>query len=992
MDTHELNYYYNKFKYGEECYHNLMLDRIENILLVSSFYDAFTFEQDGQLSQQIFGEYRDLNLSLVPKITSVPTGTEALKKLETEEYDMVITMMHIGKISPFQLSHKIKEKHPDLPVVLLLSMLSDTKYLKNQEDVKSFDDVFLWNGDSKLFLAIIKSIEDKRNLEADTSNGLVRVVLLVEDSIKYYSMFLPLLFQEILKQTQYLIESDVAENNKRLRMRARPKIILVHTLEDAQQVFEQYQEYIIGVISDTSYPSGSEMDRHAGVKLISTIKDSKFDIPTILLSSDRSNKANADRIQSLFIYKYSSSLLKRLQNFILTHMGFGEFIFRNPDGTEISRAKTLGEFKERISQIPSDSILFHSEANHFSAWLMARGEIEIARKLKPLTYKDFGSIEELRIYLISTILDIQKLHGRGKIINFYDFINLAPNEVTRLCSGSLGGKGRGLAFLNSLLVAMDFDEKFPEMNIFLPNTAIIGTNEFDKFIEINNIVEDELTEKSDREIDEFFLECKLTDKLLHRLDIILDNARYPLAIRSSGLLEDSYAEPFAGIYRTFMLPNNHSDKKIRLKHLTDAIKLVFASVFNSKTREYISNMAHQLDEEKMAVIIQQVVGNKFNDKYYYPHFSGVAQSYNFYPISDLKNKDGIVSLAVGMGKAVVEGGRIFRFCPKYPKKEFVLPEAQMKNSQQEFYALDMENNDFHLIDGEDSTLKRLSVYEAKKHKTLNHIASTWDYENGRIYPGTRRPGSLIINFDNIIKYDYIPFAKIMENILDIAQTALGMPAEIEFAVDLNKNNEYNKPTFYILQVRPLTIKSEDVDIPENIPAEQIFVSTNHSMGNGTVNDLEDIIFIKPDKFDKTKTELMRDEIQDLNHRMKEAGKKYILIGPGRWGSQDRFLGIPVRFVEISNAKVIIEAGLKDFDIDPSQGTHFFHNVVAMELGYFSIPASDRDSSLDWDWLNRQETVEDMAFFRHVRLHQPVMVKMDGHKGKAVIIKQYSEEE
>ena len=667
-------------------------------------------------------------------------------------------------------------------------------------------------------------------------------------------------------------------------------------------------------------------------------------------------------------------------------MGFGEFIFRNNENTEIARAKTLGEFKERLVHVSNQSIQFHSDANHFSAWLMARGEIEIARKLKPLSYKDFASIAELRGYLISTILDIQKLHGQGKIINFYDYINLAPNEVTRLCSGSLGGKGRGLAFLNSLLVAMDFDQKFPEVNILLPNTAIIGTHEFDKFIEINNIVEDELFQKTDIEIDQYFLNCRLSDKMIHRLDIILENAQYPLAIRSSGLLEDSYAEPFAGIYRTFMLPNNHPDKSVRLKHVTNAIKLVYASVFNSKTREYIENMAHQLDEEKMAVIIQQIVGNKFGEKYFYPHFSGVAQSYNFYPISDLKNEDGIVSLAVGMGKGVVEGGRIFRFCPKYPKKEFILPDAQLKNSQQTFFALDIENNDFNLIEGEDITLEKLSLYQAKEHNALGHIASIWDYQNGRIYPGLRRKGGLVVNFDNIIKYNYIPFAKIMENILDIAQTALGMPAEIEFAVDLKRNNEYQKPTFYILQVRPLTIKSESVDIPQDVPQNKVFLSTHHSMGNGIVDYLEDIIFIKPETFDKTKTELMRDEIRDLNHQMKEQNKQYILIGPGRWGSQDRFLGIPVRFVDISNAKLIIEAGQKDFDIDPSQGTHFFHNVVAMELGYLSLPATSRDCFIDREWMEQQEVVHNLQFSRHVKLKKPVIVKMDGHHSEAIILK------
>ncbi|MBN2279098.1 MAG: hypothetical protein JXQ65_00805 [Candidatus Marinimicrobia bacterium] len=986
MDTKELLYYYNKFKFGDECYHNLMLDRIENILLVSSFYDAYIFEQDGQLSQQIFGEYRELNLSSVPKITSVPTGAEALKKLEEEKFDMVLTMMHTGKVTPFILAEKIKEQNPKLPVVLLLSMLSDTKYIKNHEDTRYFDDIFLWNGDSILFLAIIKSIEDKINLEADTRNGLVRVVLIVEDSIKYYSMFLPLLYQEILKQTQYLIESDVAESNKRLRMRARPKLILVHNLEDANRIFDQYQEYIIGVISDTSYPSKGEIDNHAGVKLISKVKASTFDIPTVLLSSDRSNKTNADSINSLFLYKYSSHLLKRLQNFILNHMGFGEFIFRNPDGSEIARAKTLGEFKERLYHVPNQSILYHSESNHFSSWLMARGEIEIARKLKPLTYRDFGSIDELRGYLISTILDIQKLHGRGKIINFYDYINLAPNEVTRLSSGSLGGKGRGLAFLNSLLVAMDFDEKFPEVSIFLPNTAIIGTNEFDKFVEINNIVEEDLYTKTDQEIDQLFLKCQITDNLRHQLNIILDNARYPLAVRSSGLLEDSYAEPFAGIYRTFMLPNNHPTKEVRFKQMTDAIKLVYASVFSSKTREYIENMAHQLDEEKMAVIIQQIVGSHFDEKYFYPHFSGVAQSYNFYPIADMKNSDGIVSLAVGMGKAVVEGGRIYRFCPKYPKKDFLPPQAQLANSQHYFFALNMEKNNVSLIEGEDCTLEYLSIYEAKKHGSLQYIASTWDYQNNRIVPGVKTEGSIVVNFDNIIKYEYIPFAKIMDSILDIAQTALGMPAEIEFAVDLKKNNEYNKPTFYILQVRPLAIKSEDVKIPKNIANQHLFLSSNHAMGNGILDYLDEIIFIKPESFDRTKTEIMRDEIRNLNIKMKERNKQYILIGPGRWGSQDRFLGIPVKFVDISNAKVIVEAGFRDFDIDPSQGTHFFHNVVAMELGYFSIPANREKCYLDDNWLNKLEVLEETTYFRHVKTTDPMVVQMDGKHGVAIITK------
>jgi len=983
MDTKELKFFYNKFKYGEDCYHNLMTNKVQNILLVSSFYDAFTFEMDGRLSEQIFGEYRELNLSMAPKITSVPSGEQALEILEEEEFDLVITMLHIGKTTAFELATSIKEKQIDLPIVLLLSMLSDEKYLKGKKETLLFDNIFVWGGDSKLFLAIIKAIEDKQNVAHDTEVGLVRVILMVEDSVKYYSMFLPLLYQEIVKQTQYLIESEVTDITKRLRMRARPKVLIAHDYNEAAKILEEYKEYIIAVISDTRYNKNDRIDPEAGVKLISKVKQTAFDIPTILLSSEKSNQLKADEINSIFLYKYSKNLLKKLKKFIIQHLGFGEFIFRNPDNSEITRATSLGEFKEKLKDIDNQSILYHSQNNHFSAWLMARGEIEMARKLKPLQINDFASIAELRTYLITMIIDIQNKKGRGKIINFYRYCKLEPNEITRMYDGSFGGKGRGLAFLNALLVAMEFDKDFPDTRIYIPSTAIIGTNEFDRFLEINKIDEEKLYEMSDMEIDEYFLSCNLSDSLLENLDILLEDVRYPIAIRSSALLEDSYAEPFAGIYRTFMLPNNHPDKNIRMKQLCDAIKLVIASVYNSQAREYIENMAHQLDEEKMAVIIQEIVGDYFGEDHFYPHFSGVAQSHNFYPISNLSNEDGIVSLAVGLGKSVVEGERIFRFCPKYPKKQFLTPESQLKNSQNTFYALNLKENEFNLLNGEKTTLDKLDISEAEKHGSITQTASTWDYQNNRIYPGIRKKGPRIINFDNILKYKYIPLAEIISKMLVIAETALGMPVEMEFAVNLTKNPV---PTFYVLQVRPLTINSEEVFIPENINRDKLLLQTFNSMGNGSTENLTDIIFVNPDKFDKVKTEQMKIEVRQLNKQMEKEDKQYILIGPGRWGSQDRFLGIPVCFNDISHAKIIVEAGLNNFNIDPSQGTHFFHNVVAMELGYFTIPYNSSSDFIDWEWINSLEIIAKTEFLIHVKSPNPMKIKMDGKSGNAVIYK------
>ncbi len=988
MDPKELNYFYNKFKYGEESFHDLMQNRIKEILLVSSFYDAFTFEQDGRLSEQIFGEYRQLNLSTAPRVTSVPTADEALKLLDKKSFDLVITMLHVGKTPSSELAKQIKNKQKDLPVVLLLSTLSDTKYFEPIIEVdQAFDNIFLWNGDAKLFLAIIKSIEDKRNVEFDTKQGLVRVILLVEDSIKYYSIFLPLLYQEIVKQTQILIREELNDINKRLRMRARPKVILVHTYEEAQQIYAKYREYIIAVISDIRYPKNGKVNDKAGIQLIRNIKQDEFDIPTSLLSSDLGNKEQAEQLHSTFLNKYSKRLLNNLSQFIHDHLGFGEFIFKDAQGSTIDKAKSLEEFKNILESIPDASIIYHSKRNHFSAWLMARGEIRIARKIRPLKVKDFSSVKAIRSHLSSTLDEILNRRRKGNIINFHPLRGLESNQIIRLAEGSLGGKGRGLAFLNALLVTMELETHFGDSHILLPGTAIIGTNEYDDFIERNKIAEIEVENKTDQEINRLFLQGKLSQSLIQKLSELLQKVNFPLAVRSSGLLEDSYSEPFAGIYRTFMVPNNDPDFGARLNQLSQAIKLVYASVYTENARSYIESLNHQLDEEKMAVLIQRIAGENYNQQYFYPHFSGVAQSYNFYPISQLKNEDGIVSLAVGLGRTVMEGGQVFRFCPSYPKKDFFQPETQLKDSQRRFYAIKMDDPQFNLTLGEEVTLERLDIKKAEEHGVLKQLASTWDIHDKKLLPGLRRQGPRVVNFVNIVKYEYFPLADIINKLLEIGDAALGMPVEIEFAVDLKKNIKQDQyPAFYVLQIRPLTIGTEEVSIPKELDKENILLATNKGMGNGTFKHLKDIIYLDPRKFDKGKTQQMKKEISRLNQEMDTQNRDYILIGPGRWGSQDRFLGIPVRFIDIHRAKVIVEMGLKDFNIDPSQGTHFFHNVVAMKLGYFSVPYHSQTNFIDWEWVYNQDAEQKSPYFFHIRTYNPLQVKMDGRIGRAVILK------
>ena len=976
-----------KYKTDNDIYHDLMQFRVREILLVATIYDAFILEEEDKLTEKIFGEYHQLNLSTAPRITSVSFGEEAIEILKARSFDMVILTMRIDEISPFELSKRIREVNPDIPVLLLLNDNTEISLIaEKKERLASLDKVFVWNGDSKIFLAMIKYIEDKLNAVKDTKIGLVRVILLVEDSVRYYSRYLPLLYTEIMKQTQRIISDEhLVDMKKLLRMRARPKVLMAESYEEAQGIIEKYKDYLLCLITDMKFPVEGRRDDQAGMKLINYVRDRVPDLATLLQSSDPINAGKARELNASYIDKNSENLSKELTDFVFRYLGFGDFVFRDRKGQPIGRARSMEEFKDLLFTVPDESLVYHANRNHFSGWLMARGEIQIAKELQPVKVSDFPSTAGLRQHLIEVHDEIQQNKTRGQVVPFDESLLDEVHHVLRLGEGSLGGKGRGMAFLHLMIEKCDLNTSISDANIRIPQTAVIGTEEYDFFIEQNGLTELFTRTVAYREVKERFLAADLSPGLRNKLRRYLKYSNGPLSVRSSGMFEDSLSQPFAGIYDTFLLPNNHPDFKVRLRHLEEAVKLVYASILSESARAYFDAISYKTDEEKMAVLIQEVVGTR-HGRYFYPHFSGVAQSYNYYPVAYLKPEDGISVIGIGLGKYVIDGEKAFRFCPHYPKIDFVSPEEQLEFSQQEFYGIDMMEDHVNLIEGDDATLSRLSVGEAQEHGALQYCVSTWDYQNNRLQMGDELPGPRIVNFAYILKYDYFPLAKVLEVVLDIVKGAMGTPVEIEFAVDLNKAGN-GKPNFYILQIKPLLgdLEEYNLDLSE-VRREELVLYSDRAMGNGKIDGLKDIIFIDPERFDKTRTVEMTGEIEELNNLMKQEDRGYILVGPGRWGSRDPWLGIPVNWNHISNVKAIVEAELPDFKVDPSLGSHFFHNVTSMNIGYFDIPCNSAANFIDWEWLRSHKAAHKSEHLVHLRFEDSLVVKMDGRKRISVVFK------
>jgi CheY-like chemotaxis protein len=965
--------------------------KVREILLVATAYDAFILEQEGKLTELIFGEYYQLNLSSAPRVTSVSFGGQALEMLRKRKFDMVILTMRINEMTPFELSQNIRIMDSSIPVLLLLNNDNDIEFIKDKrERLKYFDKIFVWNGDATVFLSMIKYIEDTINLERDSKIGLVRVILLVEDSIRYYSRYLPILHVEIMKQTQRLIaDEQLDEMKKLLRMRTRPKVLMAENYEEAVEIFQEYKDNLLCVISDVKFSKNGKLDEQAGFKLIKYFKREVESLPILLQSSDPGNAEKASALDTCFLNKNSEDLSRDITDFILTNLGFGDFIFRNRAGKEIAAARSLAEFESKLKTVPDESLIYHAERNHFSSWLMARGEIQIAKLIQPIKVSDFESHTALREHLIEVCRIVHEEKTRGKVILFDESILDEEKHVIRLSGGSVGGKGRGIVFLNMLLQNRELFRASSDVNILIPQTTIIGTDEYDFFIDHNDIRNAFADDADYDEIRRLVFNGDLSPDLREKLHIYLRHVNGPLSVRSSSLFEDSISQPFSGIYDTYFLPNNHPDVSVRQKHLEEAVKLVYASVFSKSARAYFEAINYKVGEEKMGVLLQRTVGRKLG-KRFYPHFSGVAQSYNYYPISYLEPADGIATIGFGLGKYVVDGEKAWRFCPKYPKMEFISQEDILKDSQVSFYALNMEENDVDLLKGSDATLIRQDIDEAENDGTLQYCISVWDYQNSSIRVGTDYRGPKIVNFASILKYDYFPLAHILDTVLGIVKNAMGMPVEIEFAVDLDKDKN-GKPSFYLLQIRPLLGNLEEFNLNlEEVNRDDLFIYCEQAMGNGTIDDLCDIIYADPRKFDRDKTVEMTVELEKLNKTMKEQQRPYILIGPGRWGSRDRWLGIPVRWADISNARIIVETELEDFHVDASLGSHFFHNVTSNNIGYFHIPYGSEKNFIDWEWLHAQPVAARSENFLHVRVERPLTAKMDGRKSVSVIYKQNRE--
>lgn len=975
-----------KHNSDRDIYHDLMQYKVREILLVANLYDAYILEQEGRFFEQVRGEYYQLNLSSAPRITGVSTPEEALEKLQEKHFDMVIVMMGVDKSTPIQLSRIIKQIYHNIPIFLLLNNNSDIGLFGDgSKHINSIDKVFVWNGDSNIFLAMVKYIEDRMNVENDIQIGMVRVILLVEDSARYYSRYLPILYSIVIEQTRQLIEEvHTDEMHKLLKMRVRPKILLASNYTEALTLFDQYRDNLLCLISDVKFEKNGKLDSRAGLSLVGYVRDQMPDLPVVLQSSDVENAQNAYLLKSTFINKNSETLKQDLQSFINYYLGFGNFVYRDDEGRkEIAIARSMKEFQTHLKSIPEKSLVYHARKNHFSHWLMARGEIQIAKKIKPLKVEDFECPGCVRDYMLEVIEKCIQDRMRGKVVNFDESVLLDPTNVVSLAPGSLGGKGRGLAFINMLINNFSFQEVVGDIHIITPKTSIIGAEEFEQFIQRNKLY-DKIYEETDyQKIKKLFVEGELSGTLIKRLKTYLSLIKKPLAIRSSSLFEDSLMQPFAGIFDTYLLPNNHPDPKVRLQQTMDAIKLVFASIFSPTAQAYFKAVNYKIEEEKMAVVIQEVVGNQYED-YFYPHISGVAQSYNFYPFSYMKPDEGFAVAAVGLGKYVVEGEKTYRFSPLHPQLEIYTPKDLFKNSQLHFYAIDMARKDVNMLLGEDAGLCKLEISRAEEHGALKHCASVYDINSERTMPGITQPGPRVINFANILKYDYIPMAKAVAVILDIVSEAMGSPVEIEFAIDLNKDKD-QKASFYLLQIKPLIKNIIDADISlDQIDNQRLLLYSENGMGNGRIDNIYDVIYVDMANFDKLKTEKMRDEIDALNQQMVAEGRKYILIGPGRWGTRDRFIGIPVAWSQISNARIIVEVSMEDFPLDASLGSHFFHNVISMNVGYFSVKHNDLIDYINWEALDNSYMVNQTRYFKHVRFEDSLEVIMDGKKRASLV--------
>ena len=965
---------------------NLMNKRIYNVLLIATKYDSFMLEDDGRVDEQIFNEYTSLSLRYPPRFTQVTTEEEALNELKNRNFELIICMPNMDNRDIFAAASEIKVHYPNIPIVVLTPFSKEVSKRIANEDLSAIDYVFSWLGNSELLLAIIKLIEDKMNAPDDTASVGVQIILLVEDSIRFYSSALPHLYKFVLEQSQMFAKEALNDHQRTLRMRGRPKIKLARNYEEAVRIFDQYRDNMLGIISDMSFMHNGVKDPYAGYKFGQYVRKTGLIIPFVLESSEASNHIYAKELNASFIDKNSKSYPQDLKKKIMQRFGFGDFVILNPHTKEeIMRIKDLKDLQKKVFQIPDDSLVYHLSRNHFSRFFYSRAMFPPAEVLKHVDVSDYKDMDEARKLIFDLIVQYRRMKNTGVVAvyqkdRFDEYSNFA-----RIGDGSLGGKGRGLAFIGAMV------KRYPKLEsdnfaVNIPKTVVICTDIFDEFMETNELYPVALGDADDETILRYFLRASLPSRLIEDLMAFFDVVKSPIAVRSSSLLEDSHYQPFAGIYSTYMVPKIE-EKYDMLRTVSDAIKAVYASVFYKDSKAYMTATSNLIDQEKMAIVLQEVVGSRYND-HFYPTMSGVARSLNFYPIGNEKAEDGIANIALGLGKYIVDGGQTLRFSPRHPHSilQMSTMDFALRETQTRFYALDLKNMAEAFSVDDAFNLVKLGLKDADAEGSLKYIVSTYDPYDQIIRDGYYPGGRKILSFVNILQHDVFPLADTLDQILRIGQQEMGRPVEIEFAVNMDPS-DHTRATFYLLQIRPIVdnkeIMDEDLSLVKN---EETILSSTSVLGHGIVGDVQDIIYVKTGAFNSSNNQLIAYEIEKMNRSFTDQEKGYVLVGPGRWGSSDSWLGIPVKWPHISNARVIVECGLENYRVDPSQGTHFFQILTSFGVGYFTVNPFKGDGWFDEAFLNAQPAVEETEYLRHVHFDAPITIKMDGKKSLGVVLK------
>ena len=964
----------------------LMARRIFNVLIVANPYDAFMLEDDGRIDEKIFDEYSKLGLRYPPRFFRAANKDEAKEVMSQTKFELVICMPGNDSNDVFDIARAIKLAFPDIPIVVLTPFSHGiTKRMEN-EDLSIFEYVFCWLGNTDLLLSIIKLMEDKMNLEHDIKTAGVQMVLLVEDGIRFYSSILPNLYKFVLQQSLEFATEALNSQLETLRMRGRPKIVLARTYEEAWNLYYKFKDNTLGVISDCEFPKDGKKDKLAGFKLLSAIRATDEYVPLIMESSELENKELARQCHASFIDKNSKKLDIDLRDLVRRYFGFGDFIFRNPDTMEeVARIRNLKDLQDNIFTLPRESLMYHVSRNNVSRWLGSRALFPICDFLKKITWRTLQDVDAHRQYIYDAIVSYRKMKNRGVVATFRRDRFDRFSNFARIGEGSLGGKGRGLAFLDNIISRYEELNQFDNAEVTIPKTVVLCTDIFDEFMDTNELYQIALSDASNDVILQQFLHARLPERLAEDLMAFLDVVKAPIAIRSSSLLEDAHYQPFAGVYSTYMIPYVE-DKYVHLKLLSDAIKSVYASVFFSDSKAYMTATSNVIDQEKMAVILQEVVGTQY-DGYFYPNISGVARSISYYPIGDEKAEEGTVSLALGLGKYIVDGGMSLRVCPAHPNQVLQTSEVDiaLRETQTYLLALDTKNirDDFKVDDG--FNLVKLMVRDVENNGSLQYICSTYDPYDQCIYDGFYEGRNRkLITFAGVLQQGVFPLPEILQMILKFGQEEMRRPVEIEFAVKLKPDKTGE---FYLLQIRPMVDNKMMIDEDlTQIPDSNCIIRSHNAIGCGVIGDIRDVVYVKTDGYSASNNPRIADEVEQINRQFLDTGKSYVLVGPGRWGSNDSWLGIPVKWPHISAAKLIVEAGLKDYRVEPSQGTHFFQNLTSFGVGYFIVNDYIGDGIYDIDYLNSLPAIQETNFVRHVRLDQPMTIKIDGMKKEGVVLK------